>query len=84
MTFRKTSGRREHAVDKVSRSAGADSIDREANKLANKIARDRRDKIRRRKWAIETACLVPEEMTIVERIGLAKAIDEYVHEGEAA
>lgn len=69
------SGRREKSVDK---------IDREAHALARKIGRDRRELIKRRKWAIETACICANEMTTAARIELARLIDAYVHEGEAA
>lgn len=81
-----SSPRREQPVDRLSRAGevAASDVDGEANKIANKVAREHREQIRRRKWAIETACLCPEEMTTIERIGLARAIDAYVHEGEAA
>lgn len=72
--FTKPSPRREQAADK---------LDREANRVANAIARERKAKVARRKWAIETACLCADEMTAAGRIELARAIDAYVHEGEA-
>lgn len=75
MQVKQLLGRREQAVDK---------IDREANALARKVGRERKEKIARRKWAIETACLCADEMTAASRIELARLIDAYVHEGEAA
>ena len=71
--FDKKSPRRERAADRV---------DREANRLANRVQRERRAKIGRRKWAIETACMCGDEMGTADRIALAKAIDAYVYEGE--
>ena len=68
---------------KAERATGED-LDREANAVANGVARERRKKISRRKWAIETAMLCADELTARERIGLAKAIDDYVYEGEAS
>lgn len=77
MFFDRQSPRREQAGD---RAARAQDIDRAANRVANKVARERKEQIRRRKWAMETACLCANEMATAERIALARAIDDYVYE----
>jgi hypothetical protein len=55
-----------------------DPVDVEAHRIVKEVARERREKVSRRKWSVETAMMSGDEMGIEDRIRLAKKVEDYV------
>jgi hypothetical protein len=64
------------------KATGEVDVDRAASEVFEEVARGHLRKVGRRKFAIEMACMCPDEMTPAGRVQLARAIDRYVYGDE--
>lgn len=68
-------------ADLLKKKKPADATDDAVNRLHREEAKRHKEKVKRRKWSIETAMMAGDEMPVDERIALARRIESYVWEG---